>query len=188
MKLGVIVPQGWTGEYAGVEPAEAWRRTLDIARRAEAAGADSLWLFDHVHTTPDPTDELTFESFTTLTALATATRRAGLGHIVACAAYRNPALQAKMLATMDVISGGRLTVGIGAGWKEEEFRAYGYDFPPTRERLDLLEDALEILTRMLAPGTGHATYQGRHARVRDAINLPRPVQPRVPIMICGNGR
>ena len=112
MKLGVIVPQGWTGEYAGVEPREAWRRTVDIARRAEQAGADSLWLFDHFHTTPDPTDEITFEAFTTLTALAAATDRAGLGHIVSCAGYRNPALQAKMLATMDVISGGRMTAGV----------------------------------------------------------------------------
>jgi F420-dependent oxidoreductase-like protein len=188
MKIGVIVPQGWTGEYAGVAPEEAWRRSLDIARRAERAGADSLWLFDHMHTTPDPTDELTFEAFTMLSALAMATDRAGLGHIVSCAAYRNPGLQAKMLATMDVISGGRITAGIGAGWKQEEWEAYGYEFPPTKARLDRLEDALQILRQMLAPGSGHATHEGEHASVRDAINLPKPLQHRMPIMVGGNGR
>src|SRR5689334_24981490 len=144
MKVGVIVPQGWTGECAGVAPADAWQRSVEIARRAEAAGADSLWLFDHMHTTPEPTDELTFESFTALTALATATNRAELGHIVSCAAYRKPGLQAKMLATMDVISGGRVTAGVGAGWKREEWEAYGYVFPPTRVRMQRLEEALEI--------------------------------------------
>jgi len=188
VKIGVIVPQGWTGEYAGVAPDEAWRRSVEIARRAEEAGADSLWLFDHMHTTPEPTDELTFEAFTALTALASATSRVGLGHIVSCAAYRNPGLQAKMLATMDVISGGRMTAGIGAGWKREEWEAYGYDFPSTRERLDLLEQSLEILTRMLEPGQGHATYEGSLASVRDAINLPKPLQRKLPIMVGGNGR
>lgn len=188
MKVGVIVPQGWTGEYAGVAPDEAWRRSVEIAQRAETAGADSLWLFDHMHTTPDPTDELTFESFTALTALATATSRVGLGHIVSCASYRNPGLQAKMLATMDVISGGRMTAGIGAGWKREEWEAYGYEFPATRERIDRLEESLEILTRMLEPGNGHATFEGSWGSVRDAINLPKPLQRRLPIMVGGNGR
>ena len=186
MRVGVIVPQGWTGEYAGVDPREAWARSVDIAQRAERGGVDSLWLFDHFHTTPDPTDELTFESFTTLTALAGVTTRARLGHIVACAAFRNPALHAKMISTMDVLSGGRMELGIGAGWKREEWEAYGYDFPPTRERLDRLEDHLEVITRMLRPG--HATYRGRYASVEDAINLPAPLQPDLPIMVGGNGR
>ena len=187
MKVGVIVPQGWTGEYAGVAPVDAWRRSVEIARRAEAAGADSLWLFDHMHTTPRPTDELTFEAFTALTALATATTRAELGHIVSCAAYRNAGLQAKMLSTMDVISGGRMTAGVGAGWKREEWEAYGYVFPPTRVRLDRLQETLEIFTRMLAPGEGHATFEGEYVSVRDAINLPKPLRP-MPIMVGGNGR
>jgi alkanesulfonate monooxygenase SsuD/methylene tetrahydromethanopterin reductase-like flavin-dependent oxidoreductase (luciferase family) len=187
MKIGVIVPQGWTGEYEGVSPLDAWRRSLEIARRAEQSGADSLWLFDHMHTTPEPVDELTFESFTMLTALATGTTRAELGHIVSCAAYRNPGLQAKMLSTMDVISGGRMTAGIGAGWKREEWEAYGYEFPPTSVRMERLEDSLQILTRMLAPGDGHATYEGGQAAVRDAINLPKPLRP-MPIMVGGNGR
>ncbi|HEY7589763.1 MAG TPA: TIGR03560 family F420-dependent LLM class oxidoreductase [Candidatus Limnocylindrales bacterium] len=187
MRVGIIVPQGWTGEYAGFEPRAAWDRTLEVALAAEELGFDSIWLFDHFHTTPDPTDELTFESLTSLSALAARTRRVRLGQIVGSAAYRNPALLAKMISTLDTISDGRMELGLGAGWKQEEFEAYGYPFLPLRERLDALGDTLEVVTRMLAPG--RATYEGRHARVRGAINLPKPIQrPRVPILVGGNGR
>jgi F420-dependent oxidoreductase-like protein len=186
MNVGIIVPQGWYGEYAGWEAARAWARTVAVARQAEDEGFESIWLFDHFQTTPVPTDELTFESFTSLAALATATSRVRLGHAVACAAYRNPALTAKMVATMDVISGGRMELGIGAGWKEDEFLAYGYPFPARKERLEILSDHLEVITRMLAPG--RATFTGEHARVQGAINVPKGIQrPRVPIMVGGNG-
>ena len=187
MKVGIIVPQGWTGEYAGMDPLPAWARTVEVAQRAETLGFESIWLFDHFHTTPDPTDELTFESFTSLSALAALTSRVRLGHIVSCTAFRNPALQAKMISTMDTISGGRMELGIGAGWKREEWEAYGYEFPETRERLRHLENSLEIMTRMMEPG--RATWDGPYASVRGAINLPKPIQqPRVPIMVGGNGR
>jgi F420-dependent oxidoreductase-like protein len=187
MKVGVIVPQGWTGEYAGMDQQAAWDRTVEVAQAAETLGFESIWLFDHFHTTPDPTDELTFESFTSLAALAALTNRVRLGHIVICAAFRNPALQAKMIATLDTISRGRMELGIGAGWKREEWEAYGYEFPPTRERLRNLEETLEIISRMFEPG--RATYEGSRSHVRGAINLPKPVQqPRVPITVGGNGR
>jgi F420-dependent oxidoreductase-like protein len=187
MKVGVIVPQGWTGEYVGMEARAAWQRTVEVARAADQLGFESIWLFDHFHTTPDPTDELTFESFTSLSALAVLTERVRLGHIVICTAFRNPALVAKMMATMDTISGGRMELGIGAGWKKEEWEAYGYTFPETRERLAALENHLEIITRMMEPG--RATFEGEHASVKGAINLPKPIQqPRVPIMVGGNGR
>lgn len=187
MKLGVIVPQGWTGEYAGWEPQRAWARTLEVARQADSQGFDSIWLFDHFHTTPDPTDEPVFESYTALTALATATSNVRLGHIVTCAGFRNPALLAKMVTTMDVISGGRMTLGIGAGWKEEEWRAYGYGFPDNKGRLAQLEDALEIATRMFQPG--RASHQGNFTTIDGAINEPKPLQEGgVPIMVGGNGR
>ena len=189
MRLGVIVPQGWTGEYAGWEPAKAWQRTLDVARLADSTGFDSIWLFDHFHTTPDPTDEIVFEAYTTLSALATATTRVRLGEIVTCAGYRNPALLAKMISTMDVISGGRMELGIGAGWKRDEWLAYGYGFPETKERLARLGDDLGVIAAMLAGDKhDHATHDGHHSRVRDAINVPKPIQrPRVPIMVGGNG-
>ncbi|HVM31014.1 MAG TPA: TIGR03560 family F420-dependent LLM class oxidoreductase [Candidatus Limnocylindrales bacterium] len=186
MKLGLIVPQGWTGEYDGWAADDAWQRTLHVAQQADAQGIESIWLFDHFHTTPEPTDEITFESFTTLTALGVATRRVRLGHIVSCAGFRNPALVAKMITTMDVITGGRMELGVGAGWKEEEWRAYGYAFPSARDRLRQLEDALEIARRMFGPG--RASYGGTFSSVDGAINEPKPLQRPLPIMVGGNGR
>ena len=189
MKVGVVVPQGWTGEYDGWEPAAAWARTVAVAKEAERLGFESIWLFDHFHTVPQPTDELTFESFTALAALAAVTNRVRLGHIVICNGYRNPALVAKMIATMDVIAGGRMELGIGAGWKRDEWMAYGYGFPDTRERLASLADGLGVIGAMLEPGrTTHASFEGRHAHVKDAINPPKGLQqPRIPIMVGGNG-
>jgi F420-dependent oxidoreductase-like protein len=186
MRVGIIVPQGWTGEYDGWDAARAWARSVAIAHEAETLGFDSLWMFDHVQTEPVPTDEITFEAFVGLSALAAETARVRLGHLVLCAGYRNPALAAKMISTLDVISGGRAELGLGAGWKEDEYRAYGFGFPPLRERMEMLEDALEIATRML--GGGRATYEGPAAKVHDAINVPRGLQePRVPILVGGNG-
>jgi F420-dependent oxidoreductase-like protein len=189
VRIGAIVPQGWTGEYDGWESRPAWQRTVAVAQQAESLGFESVWLFDHFTTVPKPKDELTFESFTSLTALAALTKRVRLGHIVVCTAYRNPALTAKMISTMDVISGGRMELGIGAGWKRDEWIAYGYGFPETKERLAMLADHLEVITRMLAPGkTTRATYEGTYASVHGAINQPKPIQqPRVPIMVGGNG-
>jgi F420-dependent oxidoreductase-like protein len=186
MRVGIIVPQGWTGEYDGWDPGRAWARTVAVAHQAEGLGFDSLWMFDHVQTEPVPADEITFEAFVGISALASETARVRLGHLVLCAGYRNPALVAKMVATLDVVSGGRAELGLGAGWKEDEFIAYGFGFPPLRTRMENLEDALEIATRMLSGG--RATYEGPTARVRDAINVPRGLQePRVPIMVGGNG-
>ena len=186
MRVGIIVPQGWTGEYDGWDASRAWARSVAIAHEAEALGFDSLWLFDHVQTEPVPTDEITFEAFVGLSALAVETARVRLGHLVLCAGYRNPALVAKMISTLDVVSGGRAELALGAGWKQDEYEAYGWGFPPLRERMALLEDTLEIVTRMLAPG--HATYEGPQASVRDAINVPKgEQQPRIPVMVGGNG-
>lgn len=186
MKIGLMAPQGWKGEYDGWDPAAAWARTLELARDAEVLGFESLWAFDHFHTVPQPTDEITFESFSVVTALAMVTSRVRLGHMVVCTGFRNPALTAKLASTIDVISGGRFELGIGAGWKEDEWRAYGYGFPTLGERMGALRDHLEVITRMLAPG--HATYQGAYASVKDAINEPRGLQsPRIPIIVGGNG-
>jgi F420-dependent oxidoreductase-like protein len=189
MKLGVIAPQGWTGEFDGWEPERAWARTVEVAQQAERIGAESVWLFDHFHTVPRPTDEITFESFTSLSALAALTERVRLGQVVICNGFRNPALTAKMAATLDTISNGRFELGIGAGWKRDEWLAYGYGFPETRERLGMLHDALEVISRMLEPGRDvHASYEGTYHAVRGARNVPKPVQPTgMPIMVGGNG-
>ena len=189
MKLGVIVPQGWTGDYDGWDPLAAWQRSVEIAREAEALGAESLWVYDHFHTIPRPTDEITFESFTMLSALAALTRRVRLGHVVICTGFRNPALTAKMISTMDTISAGRMELGIGAGWKRDEWLAYGYGFPDTKERLGRLGDDLGVIAAMLAGDRHeHATFQGTQSSVAGARNIPKPIQqPRVPIMVGGNG-
>ena len=186
MKVGVMAPQGWKHEYDGWDPAAAWSRTVELARQAEDLGFESLWVFDHFHTVPDPTDEITFESFSVLSALAMVTTRVRIGHMVVCTGFRNPGLTAKLSSTLDVISGGRFELGIGAGWKEDEWLAYGYGFPPLRVRLDQFGDHLEVISRMLAPG--HATYAGSHASVRDAINEPKGIQPHIPLIVGGNGR
>ena len=188
MKIGIVVPQGWVLEYRGWGSTAAWDRTVAVARQAEHLGFESIWMYDHFHTWPRPTDEIVFEPFVALTALAALTARVRIGHIVICTGFRNPALTAKMISTLDIASGGRAELGIGAGWKREEWDAFGYDFPSTRERLAALRDHLEVITRMLEPDAGRAVFQGQHARVAGAINQPKPLQrPRVPVMVGGNG-
>jgi F420-dependent oxidoreductase-like protein len=187
MLVGLLAPQGWKGDYDGWPPADAWARTVELAKQAEDLGFESLWVFDHFHTVPEPTDEITFESFSVLVALAMVTTRVRLGHMVVCTGFRNPALTAKLSSTLDVISGGRFELGIGAGWKEDEWIAYGYGFPSLADRLGALGDHLEIISAMLEPG--RSTYEGRYAHVRRAINEPQGLQqPRIPIIVGGNGR
>jgi alkanesulfonate monooxygenase SsuD/methylene tetrahydromethanopterin reductase-like flavin-dependent oxidoreductase (luciferase family) len=159
------------------------------AQQAERLGFESVWLFDHFHTVPRPTDEITFESFTSLSALAALTERVHLGQIVICNGFRNPALTAKMAATLDTISGGRFELGIGAGWKRDEWLAYGYGFPETAERLrcsttpSRSSAACSSPERRITP----RTRAGIH-RVADARNVPKPIQPTgMPIMVGGNG-
>lgn len=186
MQVGLLAPQGWKGEYDGWPAADAWARTVELARHADEAGFESLWVFDHFHTVPTPTEEITFESFSVLAALAMATSRLRLGHMVICTGFRNPALTAKLASTIDVISGGRFELGIGAGWKEDEWRAYGYGFPTLAERMAALGDHLEVIRAMLGPG--RASFEGRDAHVRGAINVPKGSQePRMPIIVGGNG-
>ncbi len=186
MQVGLMAPQGWKGEFDGWQAASAWARTIELAEQAEALGFESLWVFDHFHTVPEPTDEITFESFSVLSALAMATERVRLGHMVVCTGFRNPALTAKLSSTIDVISGGRFELGIGAGWKEDEWRAYGYGFPSLADRMAAFGEHLEIIEAMFAPG--RATVDGRSASVRGAINVPKGEQAHIPIIVGGNGR
>ena len=186
MRLGAIVPQGVDHEYDGWDLSAAWRRSIEVARHAEQLGFESIWLYDHFQTDPIPEDEITFEAFTLLTALGVHTERVRLGHLVLGAGYRNPALVAKMASTIDVITGGRMELGLGAGWKEDEYSAFGYDFPSVKERLAILSDTLEIVTRMFSGE--HATFRGEYRQVNDAINVPAGLQqPRIPIVVGGNG-
>ena len=186
MRARLTLPQGCDREYLGLDARTAWQRTVEVARRAEEAGFESLWAYDHMQVDPPPEEAIVFDPFVELSALAMVTSRVRLGHLVMAAAYRNAGLTAKMISTLDVVSGGRAVLGIGAGWKEDEWLAYGYGFPDARTRLGILADHLEIITRMLAPG--RATYEGRYAHVRDAIHEPKGLQqPRIPITVGGNG-
>jgi F420-dependent oxidoreductase-like protein len=186
MKIGLMVPQGFKHEYDGWDPSAAWARSIELTTNGERLGFESLWAFDHFHTAPESTDEITFESFTMLAAMAMATSRVRLGHMVVCSGFRNPALTAKLTSTLDVISNGRFELGIGAGWMESEWVAYGYGFPPVAERMAHLAEHLEIITQMLGPG--RATFEGRYVSISDAINVPKGIQRHIPLIVGGNGR
>ena len=137
---GAFVPQGWKLEYTGWGAADAWARTKELAQLTERLGYDHLWVYDHVETVPRREPTHMFEAFTTLAALAQHTSTIKLGQMVTCAAYRNAGLLAKEAACVDVFSDGRLILGIGAGWYEREYQAYGFPFPRAGARLQILEE------------------------------------------------
>src|SRR3984893_8844535 len=172
LKFGLIVPQGWRMDLVGItDPVEAYETMTRVAQEAEAVGFDSIWLFDHFHTVPKPTQEATFECWTSTAALARDTKRVRIGQMVACNGYRNPALLAKMASTVDVLSHGRLDFGIGAGWYEHEFRAYGYDYPDAPERLRYVREAVQVILAMWTQN--EAVFEGKYYQVRGAINQPK---------------
>jgi F420-dependent oxidoreductase-like protein len=158
-----------------------------IASAAEEAGFTSLWVMDHFLQIPQVGREWEdmLESYTTLAYLAGVTSTVRLGTLVTGIAYRNIAHLAKIVATLDVLSGGRAMCGLGAGWFEREHGLYGWEFPPLRDRFALLEDALELLRLMWGPGSPR--FEGRTTVVEEAICYPRPLQERVPILVGGSG-
>jgi F420-dependent oxidoreductase-like protein len=187
MEIGVVVPQGWRLDLVGIpDPTEAYETMTRVAQEADALGYHSIWLYDHLHTIPPPTQEVTFECWTSIAALARDTTRVRLGQMVTCNSYRNPALLAKMASTVDALSHGRLDFGIGAGWYEEEYTAYGYSFPGTHERLERLREAVEVILEMWTQEEAH--FEGTYYQVRGAINQPKGVQkPHIPLLIGGGG-
>jgi F420-dependent oxidoreductase-like protein len=187
VQFGTFAPQGWRLELRGVEGGAAqWARLRQVARTLEKLGYDSLWLYDHFHTVPRTEIQPTFECWTTMAALAEATARIRLGQLVTCALYRNPAYLAKVSACVDVISGGRVDLGLGAGWKGDEFDAYGYPFPKIRERLDRMADTARILNAMWTEQK--ATVSGTYLAVKEAVNEPKPLQhPHPPLWIGSQG-
>jgi F420-dependent oxidoreductase-like protein len=182
---GAFVPQGWKLEYQGVGAGEAWRRSLDIARRAEELGYDHLWVYDHVETVPRREATHVFEAWTTLAALSQATDRVGLGQLVTCAAYRKAGLLAKEAACVDVMSGGRLIFGLGAGWYQQEYRAYGWDFPSAGARLAILEETLRAVKLLWTEE--RTTFEGRHVHLDGAYCDPKPLQQLPPVWVGGGG-
>src|SRR5437660_10321521 len=187
LKYGISLPQGWTMDLVGIkDPVEAYETMTSVAQTADEYGYESAWLVDHFHTIPQPSQEVTFECWTTTAAVARDTKRIRIGQAVTCNGYRNPALLAKMASTVDVLSHGRLNFGIGAGWYEHEYRAYGYDYPDAPDRLRLLREALQVIRAMWTEE--EATFEGKYYQVRGAINQPKGVQkPHIPLLIGGGG-
>lgn len=187
LRFGLMVPQGWRLDLTGIaDPIAAYETMTRVAQTAEAEGYDSIWLYDHFHTVPVPTQEVTFECWTSTAALARDTKRVRVGQMVTCNSYRNPALLAKMASTVDVLSHGRLDFGIGSGWYEHEYNAYGYDYLDAPERLRRLREALRIIHAMWQEE--EARFEGKYYQVRGAINQPKGVQkPHIPLLIGGSG-
>lgn len=183
MLLGLQLTPTFPGQHGNY-----FDTALAVTRAAEQAGLDSVWAADHFMFVDDtPEQEVPIlECFTLLGALAACTRRIRIGQLVVGVPYRNPALQAKLFATLDVISHGRSIIGLGAAWHEPEFRAYGWPFPSVSERMAMLEEATQIIDRMLTQRP--ASFRGAHYTVENAYNDPMPEQkPRPPIMIGGSG-
>jgi len=195
MKFGIFVPQGWRYDLVGIDPDQHWGVMAGLARRADANDDwTSIWVYDHFHTTPLPSREATHEAWTLMAAFAGVTGRVRLGQMCTCMSYRDPAYLAKVAATTDVVSEGRVEMGIGAGWYEHEWRAYGLGFPSAGERLARLREGVEIFRQLWT--TGESTFAGEHYTTEGALCFPRPLQGTtnagsrangIPLWIAGGG-
>lgn len=174
MHIGVVLPQ------VGVD----WDEVLAAARHAEEVGADSVWVIDHV--LGFPADQGILEAWTLMSAIAAATDRVQIGAQVHCQSFRNPALFAKMAASLDRVANGRLRLLMGAGWFQAEYDAFGFEFPAPGVLIEQLRETIEILKGLLGPHD-RFTFDGKHYVVREATNKPLPVQQPLPIEI-GGGR
>ncbi len=188
VEFGVFVPQGWRMDLVEIEdPVEQYEAMTRVAKVAEETGAyDSIWVYDHFHTVPEPTMNTVFEAWTISAGLARDTSRIKIGQMVTCNGYRNPALLAKIASTIDVMSNGRLLCGLGAGWYEHEWKAYGYGFPEVPVRMRMFKEACEIIHRMFTEDG--PTFDGEFYNIDKPINEPKGVQkPHPPIWIGGGG-
>jgi F420-dependent oxidoreductase-like protein len=171
----------------GVPDDQLFARVTELARAGEESGFRSVWVMDHFYQLPPlgGPDQPMLEGYTLLGALAAVTERVQLGTLVTGVTYRNPAMLAKMVTTLDVISRGRAVLGIGAAWYDVEHDGLGFDFPAVKERMDRLEEAVQICRAMFREDG--ASFDGRHYRIQGARNLPRPIRGDIPIMIGGSG-
>ena len=186
MKFGAFVPQGWRMELVGVPVEEQWPTMLSIGQKIERLGFDTAWVYDHFHTVPVLTQEVTYEAWTLMSALAAVTDTVRLGQMCTCNSYRPPSYLAKVAASIDVISSGRIEMGIGAGWYEHEYKGYGYPFDKPSVRIGRLREAVEIMQALWTED--EVSYDGEHYRLDGAICQPKPVQdPHIPLWIAGGG-
>jgi F420-dependent oxidoreductase-like protein len=169
-------------------PSRPWDDTLELVRHCEATGWDGVYYADHLMPASPasaPYGGATMECWSVLAALAAAVPRLRVGSLVSSVTFRHPGLLAKIATAVDHISHGRLVLGIGAGWQENEHQAFGLEFGSPKERLDRFEEAIGVLASMLAGS--HTTFAGQHFQLQDAPNLPQPVRSRIPLLIGGKG-
>jgi len=168
------------------DPTDKWAKAVEIAQYAEELGLDSLWVYDHFHNVPTPSNETMFECWMTLAAISQVTTRIKLGQMVTCTPYREPGMTAKISANLDVISNGRLIWGVGAGWYEGEFIGYGYPFRNAASRIMAMREAIEIVTAMWSKS--EVNFNGHYYSLTAGQCDPKPVQqPRPSILIGGAG-
>jgi F420-dependent oxidoreductase-like protein len=186
VRFGLFIPQGWRLDLVDIPTASQWGVMRDLATYADGGPWDSLWVYDHFHTVPVPTDEATHEAWSLMSAYAATTSRIKLGQMCTAMGYRNPVYLAKVAATADIISGGRIQMGIGGGWYEHEWKAYGYGFPSAGVRLGMLDEGVQIMRD--AWRDGRVSLAGKHYQVDGAIVAPKPLQEDgIPLWIAGGG-
>ena len=186
MKIGAMVPQGWRMDLHDIKPEQQWDTIIEASARIEKLNYASVWVYDHFHTVPSPTQDPTFECWSLMAALSQVTENVRIGQMCTCNSYRNPAYLTKVASTIDSMSGGRLEFAIGAGWYDQEYKAYGYDYPSAGVRLKMLEEALQIYIAMTTQDK--ASFEGDYYKIKDAINQPKPLQkPYPPLWVCGGG-
>jgi F420-dependent oxidoreductase-like protein len=186
MRFGAFIPQGWRHDLVGIDRDDHWPTMQRVAGEIERLGFESVWVYDHFHPVPEPTQEPVYEAWTLMTALATVTTTARLGQMCTCNSYRHPAYLAKVAACIDAISGGRVEMGIGAGWYEHEYLGYGFPFPKPSVRIGQLREGVEIMRRLWTEDV--VDYEGKHYTLEDARCRPKPVQePHIPLWIAGGG-
>ena len=186
MKIGAMIPQGWRMDLHGIAPDKQWDTILKASKDIEDLNYESVWVYDHFHTVPSPTQDPTFECWSLMAALSQVTEKVRIGQMCTCNSYRNPAYLTKVASTIDSMSGGRLEFAIGAGWYDQEYKAYGYEYPSAGIRLKMLEEALQIYIAMNTEEK--ATFEGEFYSIKNAINQPKPLQkPYPPLWVCGGG-
>ena len=186
MKIGAFVPQGWRLDLNDMDPITEWETILNSAAKIEKLNFESLWVYDHFHTVPTPSIQPTYECWTLMSALSQTTENIRLGQMCTCNSYRHPSYLTKVASNIDVMSNGRLEFAIGAGWYDQEYTAYGYDYPSAGVRLKMLEEAIKIYIEMSTKEKGN--FEGKYYKINDAINEPKPLQkPYPPLWVCGGG-
>jgi hypothetical protein len=188
MRMGLCIPQGYFNEFDGWDPVKAWKRVLEISQLGARLGFESIWTGEHVTSKWGGSGSTAFDVWVMTTAVAALVPDVEIGFGVVNSTFHNPALTAKMTSTLDVVSEGRVVLGLGAGFRQIEADTFGFDYPALGERLAILGEHFEIVTRAVNQDEPPFSFDGKYAHVKDLDNAPRGVRrPRVKIMVAGRG-